>query len=75
MTTSPGRTPTARSARWRAVVQLETAQAYGDPTYKAKSSSNCLTFGPCVSHPEEITSIAAAVSSAPRHGLAIGIIA
>ena len=31
-TMSPGFTPAARSARCRAVVQLDTAQAYGEPT-------------------------------------------
>ena len=65
ITTSPGFTPTVRSARCKAFVQLETAQAYFEPTKEANASSNCLTFGPWVTQPERITSLAAAASSSP----------
>src|SRR5207244_3058958 len=75
MTSSPGPTPTASRARCSAVVQLETAQACGAPTKAANSSSNAATCGPCVTQPDRIASRAAAASSSPRLGRAIGIIA
>ena len=55
MTSSPGLTPTASSARCSAVVQFETAQACGAPTNAANSRSNAATSGPCVIQPERMT--------------------
>ena len=46
MTSSPGPTPTASSARCSAVVQFDTAQACGAPTNAANSRSNAATSGP-----------------------------
>src|SRR6516164_899824 len=65
MTSSPGRTPTASSARCKAVVPLETAHACRAPTKAA-------TSGPCVTQPERIALSAAETSSAPRCGSATG---
>src|SRR5262245_41626505 len=74
ITSSPGPTPRAYSARCRAVVQLETAQANGAPTAAANASSNALTWGPWVTQPERIASRAAAASSSPRAGRLTGIV-
>ena len=72
ITSSPGLTPTVRRARCKAVVQLETAQAYPAPTYAANSLSKEATFGPWVTQPEAITRPAACVSCSFSQGLAIG---
>src|SRR5690349_21756143 len=73
MTSSPAPTPTARSARCSAVVQLETAQAYGAPTATANSRSNAATSGPCVTHPDKIARRAASASRSSSQGRATGI--
>src|SRR6266513_2656373 len=73
MTSSPGTTPAASSARWSAVVQFDTATACGAPTNAANSRSNAATSGPCVSHPDRMTRPAASTSASPTRGLAIGI--
>src|SRR5512144_146519 len=73
MTSSPGPTPTASSARCRAVVQLETAQAYGAPTAAANSFSKAATSGPCVTHPERMGRRAASASASPITGLMMGM--
>src|SRR6266853_3611091 len=65
--------PRVSHARCRAVVQFATAQACLAPTYSANSLSNAATSGPWVTQPERIGRPAAWASSAPRHGLAIGI--
>src|SRR5438094_518749 len=74
MTSSPALTPAASRARCNAVVQFETAQAYGALTRAANSRSNAATSGPCVIHPDRMTRRAASASGSPIHGLAIGII-
>ena len=53
ITSSPGPTPTASSARCSAVVQLLTAQAWSAPTKAANSCSKAATSGPCVTQPEQ----------------------
>ena len=73
MTSSPGPTPAASSARCSAVVQLETAQACGAPTSAANSRSKAATSGPCVIQPLRIARRAASASASPITGLAIGI--
>src|SRR6185503_2478260 len=73
MTSSPGPTPTARSARCSAVVQLETAQACGAPTAAANSRSKAATSGPCVTHPDKIARRAASASCSSSQGRATGI--
>src|SRR5215813_2179209 len=73
ITSSPGCTPAINKARCNAVVQLDTAQAYGAPTYAAKRRSNSATFGPCVIHPDKMTSRTAAASSSPMDGLVMGL--
>src|SRR5579859_3040515 len=73
ITSSPGRTPTASSARWSAVVQLATAQACGAPTMAANSRSKAATSGPCVTHPLRIERRAASASRSSIQGRATGI--
>ena len=73
MTSSPGPTPATSKARCRAVVQLETAQAWRAPVKRANSVSKAATCGPCVSQPESTTAAAASASSRPIKGCAIGI--
>ncbi len=72
-TSSPAVTPATIRARWSAVVQFETAQAWGAPTYSANSRSNAATSGPCVIHPLRMTRRAASASASPIKGLAIAI--
>src|SRR5215813_8142482 len=74
MTSSSASTPTARSARWSAVVQFETAQANGAPTNVANSRSKAATSGPCVSHPDESGRRIASNAACPSDGRATGII-
>src|SRR5574342_378127 len=73
-TSSPGRTPTASSARCSAVVPLETAQAWRAPTYAANSRSKAATSGPCVTQPERMARPAAWTSASSMSGFATGII-
>ncbi len=72
-TSSPSFTPATLNARWRAVVQLETAQACGASTYSANSRSKAATSGPCVIQPLRMTRRAASASASPMRGLAIAI--
>src|SRR5581483_1403439 len=74
ITSSPGPTPAARRARCRAVVQLDTAHAWGAPTKAANSRSKAATSGPWVTQPERMARRAASASASPRTGLATGII-
>src|SRR5664280_1035336 len=67
-TSSPGPIPATCSARCSAVVQDDTATAYGDCMRAANVSSNSLTRGPCATQPERRTSVTAATSSSPSHG-------
>jgi hypothetical protein len=71
-TTSPDLTPTARSARCRALVPLEQAHERGAPTTAEKAASNARTLGPWTSQPEAMASGAARCSSAPRSGTVMG---
>ena len=73
ITSPPGFTPTASSARCSATVQLETAQAYSASTSAANSFSKPATWGPCDSQPERIAACAASASSRPTKGRVIGI--
>ena len=68
ITSSPGPTPTARSARWSAAVPDATASACFAPTYSAKRRSSSAAFGPVVSQPERSVSATAAISSSPIAG-------
>ena len=73
-TSSPGRTPTASSARCSAAVPLDTAHACGAPTNPANSRSNAATSGPCITQPDSSTRATAAASSGPSSGRAMGIV-
>src|ERR1017187_1217548 len=73
ITSSPGPTPTARSARCSAVVQFETAQAWRAPTACANSVSKAATSGPCVTQPLEMGRRAASASRSSIHGLVMGM--
>src|SRR5258707_15850936 len=73
ITSSPGWTPSTRSARCKAAVQFDTAHACGAPTYAANSRSNAATSGPCVSQPLRSGRAAASTSSSPTQGDAMGI--
>src|SRR4051812_43128160 len=75
ITSSPADTPAASRARCSAVVQFDTAQAYGAPIAVANSRSNAATWGPCETQPESTASRAASASAALIRGFAIGIIA
>src|SRR6516164_7452151 len=70
MTSSPGPTPAATSARCRAVVQEETATACAAPIDEANAASNSATRGPWATHPEETAAPASRtpVLSAPVSG-------
>src|SRR5271154_1476890 len=72
ITSSPSLTPTARSARWRPAVPLETAHPNGAPTRAANALSNAGTRGPSESWPERSTSTTARSSASPRTGRASG---
>ena len=72
MTSSPGPTPIAASARWSAVVQEVVARACGTPWRAANASSNSATFGPWVSQPDSSGPRSASSSSSPSDGEAIG---
>src|ERR1700761_190910 len=74
-TSSPGPTPTARSAKCSAAVPLATAQACGAPTAAATSRSNAATSTPWLTQPERSTRLTAASSAAPRTGRARGSLA
>src|SRR6185312_17553269 len=74
ITASPAPTTTASSARCSAVVQLETAHAYGAPTATANSRSKAATSGPCVTHPDKMARRAASASRSSSQGRATGII-
>ena len=67
-TASPGRTPRASTARWRAAVQEFTATAWRPPTAAANSCSNCRTRGPVVSQPERSAVVTSSISSSPIDG-------
>ncbi len=66
ITSSPGPTPVASSARWSAVVHDVVATAWAAPTRAATTRSNSATFGPCVTQPLESTSATARASASPN---------
>src|SRR6188474_3133426 len=68
ITSSPGPTPTARSARCIAAVPELTASTCGTSRYSARRSSRSAARGPVVSHPERSVSATAAISSSPIAG-------
>src|SRR3954470_11887979 len=68
ITSSPGPTPSASSARCIAAVPEVTAIACFAPRYSANRSSSSAAFGPVVSQPERIVSATAAISSSPTAG-------
>src|SRR5437870_9826234 len=68
ITSSPGPTPTLRSARWRAAVPEATARTCSAPTYSAKRRSSSAALGPVVSQPERSVSATASISSSPIAG-------
>ena len=72
ITSSPGRTPTASSARCSAAVQDVTARACRQPRKPANASSNASARGPVVSQPDRRHSTTAAISSSPSMGTAKG---
>ena len=73
ITSSPGPTPMASNARWSAVVQFETAQAWAAPISSANSRSKAATCGPCETQPDNTAWWAASASAFSRTGIAIGI--
>src|SRR5271166_3541850 len=66
ITSSPGPTPSARYARCRAAVQLESATAWRAPSWAAKASSKAAVRGPIVSQPERSVRVTASMSSSAR---------
>ena len=72
ITSSPGPTPRASSARWSAAVAEFSATAWRAPTASAKRSSNCFVRGPVVSQPESRTSRTAGFSRSVMEGRANG---
>src|SRR5688500_11347441 len=73
MTSSPGSTPTTRTARSSAAVPLLTAIAYLRPAIFAISCSKRSTRGPQVSQPLLRVSTTSLISSSPMWGRAQGI--
>src|SRR5215210_1496745 len=68
ITSSPGRTPTASSARWSAAVPEATASTCFASRYSAARRSSSAALGPVVSQPERIVSATAVISSSPTAG-------
>jgi hypothetical protein len=68
ITSSPGPTPSARSARCNAAVPEATAMTCFDSKYSAHRSSSSAERGPVVSQPERSVSATAAISSSPIAG-------
>ena len=68
ITSSPGPTPTASSARWSAAVPEVTASTCSASRYAAMRSSSSAARGPVVSQPERSVSTTAAISSSPIAG-------
>src|SRR5262245_43226748 len=68
ITSSPGPTPTASSARWSAAVPEATASTCSAWTYSAKHRSSSVARGPVVSQPERRVSATASISSSPIAG-------
>ena len=72
MTSSPGPTPSASSARCKAAVAEFRAMAWRVPTVAANRSSNSFVRGPVVSQPESRTSSTACFSRSVIDGRANG---
>src|ERR1700690_2318374 len=74
MTSSPGPTPSASSARCKpAVAELTASECRpGSPRKVLKSSSKRLAFGPVVIQPDRSVSMTSAISSSPISGSANG---
>src|SRR5262245_21690486 len=68
ITSSPGPTPTASSARCSAAVPEATASTCSAWTYSAKRRSSSAARGPVVSQPERRVSATASISSSPIAG-------
>ena len=68
ITSSPGPTPTASSARWSAAVPDATASTCSASTNSAKRRSSSAERGPVVSQPERRVSATASISSSPIAG-------
>src|SRR6186713_1754297 len=68
ITSSPGPTPTASSARCKAAVPEATASTCSASTNSAKRRSSSAAFGPVVSQPDRRVSATAAISSSPIAG-------
>src|SRR5438034_4584594 len=74
ITSSPGPTPAATSARWSDVVPFATATPCATPQKAAKSRSNCPMKAPSeLIQPERMASTTLAISSSPITGAAIGM--
>src|SRR5438067_12626426 len=74
ITSSPGPTPLATSARCSAVVHDVVATPYATPMRAATSVSNSATFGPWLTQPLLRTPATARASSSPNSGRVNGII-
>ena len=68
ITSSPGSTPSATSARCIAAVPDATASTCFASRYSAIRSSSNAAFGPVVSQPERSVSATASISSSPIAG-------
>ena len=68
ITSSPGPTPTASSARCSAAVPDATASTWSAWTYSAKRRSSSAARGPVVNQPERRVSATASISSSPIAG-------
>src|SRR5256885_1075402 len=67
-TSSPGPTPSATSARWRAAVPDASASTCSASRYSLIRRSSSAARGPVVSQPERSVSATAAISSSPTAG-------
>ena len=72
ITSSPGPTPEAYSARCSAVVQFVVAIAWRAPTRAANACSKACTRGPCETQPDSITAASASASPPKNFGFANG---
>ena len=73
ITSSPGFSPSAATARCNAVVHELAAAAWAAPVYAENICSNFATAGPCTTQPLFNVWSTARVSSSPKKGFVIGI--
>src|SRR5262245_28505716 len=74
ITSSPGFSPSAATARCSAVVQELVATLWGAPVNAENFCSNSLTYGPCTTQPLSSGRCTARSSSGPKTGFVIGML-